>query len=356
MDPEPGVDSELGIDATGEQASDAGIRASGQLLEREELDEDDAGDDLGPDIDPFDRSDRRLFDQRREFGDDIGGMAEDGPTVDPDEAASRQDIGEGIGGRGEAGIRGSDAETFSERGFGDIEGTELDPTPTDTFGRFGVRFPGDGADTAQQPELDTPADAADQPTDIGGGGDITPLVPSGVDTDPAADGATPDTQGGVGPDSADATPDADAGTSGTFGEPFARPGGRSFGGETTPTSENNTDTTPDSGSGTGTGTATPTALVEASTAIEAAEATPSDFGDVELNAQPREPATATPGIANPTSGRPRRPRRPRTPEFDREPQAPEFDTFVTEGETVTNPTQSLSAVDEDLQEVFDGPP
>jgi len=89
-------------------------------------------DDLGPDIDPFDRSDARLFDPNREFG-DVGGMADDGPTVDPSGAESRQDIGAGIGGRGEPGIAGSDADSFSERGFGDVEGTELDPNPTSTF-------------------------------------------------------------------------------------------------------------------------------------------------------------------------------------------------------------------------------
>jgi len=116
-------------------------RGQAQLLpesrERDRGTDDDAGtvsdDDLGPDLDPFDRSDTRLFDQQREFGDDIGGMADDGPTVDPTSAESRQDIGGGIGGRGEAGIVGSDADSFSERGFGDVSGTELDPTPTDTL-------------------------------------------------------------------------------------------------------------------------------------------------------------------------------------------------------------------------------
>ena len=90
-------------------------------------------DDLGPGLDPFDRSDARLFDPNREFGDDVGGMASDGPTVDPSAAESRQDIGSGVGGRGEPGIVGSDAESFSSRGFGDVEGTELDPDPTDTL-------------------------------------------------------------------------------------------------------------------------------------------------------------------------------------------------------------------------------
>jgi hypothetical protein len=90
-------------------------------------------DDLGPDVGPFDRSDARLFDPSRQFGDDLGGMASDGPTVDPSGAESRRDIGAGIGGRGEPGIVGSDAESFSSRGFGDVSGTELDPDPTDTL-------------------------------------------------------------------------------------------------------------------------------------------------------------------------------------------------------------------------------
>ena len=349
-DPTVGIDSELDTgDGTG---TDAGIQLAptGQLRERPEDEaEEDADDDLGPDIDPFDRSDRRLFDQRREFGDDIGGMAEDGPTVDPDSAESRQDIGGGIAEGGEPGVRGSDAESFSERGFGDVSGTELDPNPTDTFGRFGVRFPGDGADAVQQPELDSPTDAVDQPVGSGAGSGTTPLAPGGLDTDPLSDGATPDTQGGVDLDTG-FTPRSDTDATPTQDAPPTQDSPPTT--DTTPDS----DTAPDSDTGTGSGTATATSLVEASATIDAVEATPSDFGDVELNAQPREAATATPGIANPTSGRPRRPRRPRAPDFDREPQAPDFDTLVTEGETVTNPTQSLSAVDEDLQEVFDGPP
>jgi hypothetical protein len=341
-DPTVGIDSELDTDdGTG---TDAGIQLgpTGQLRERPEEDTDkDADDDLGPDIDPFDRSDRRLFDQRREFGDDIGGMAEDGPDVDPDSADSRQDIGSGIGGRGEAGIRGSDAESFSDRGFGDVSGTELDPNPTDTFGRFGVRFPGDGADGTQQPELDSPADAAGQPASSGVGGDATPLVPSGLDSDPLAGGATPDTEGGVDLDTGFTT------DSTTDTTPDNTP-------DNTPDTSPDTDTTPDNSRGSGSGNGT--ALVKASASLTGADATAPSLDEFNRLEQQREPTQATAPIANPTSGRPRRPRRPRTPEFDREPQEPDLDTLVTEGETVTNPTRSLSAVDEDLQEVFDGPP
>jgi hypothetical protein len=366
MDPEPGVDSELGVDTTGEQESDAGIRASGQLLEREEqLDEDEGDDDLGPDIDPFDRSDRRLFDQRREFGDDIGGMADDRPAVDPDSAESRQDIGSGIAEGGEPEVRGSDAESFSSRGFGDVSGTELDPTPTDTFGRDfrGRERQVIGRDT-DTPDLVSdditglgtdPASGA--PTEVGAGSPAPPLVGA---TDPDMD---------VAPDAADATgiddiaaPEVGDGTTDT-----GTPGGtitgttQGIGVGERPDTDGDTDTGTDTDSGSDTTTRArnrpQTSLVEASATIEAAEATPSDLGDLELNAQPREPAQAAPAIANPTSGRPRRPRRPRAPETDREPQEPDVETLVTEGDTVTNPTRSLSAVDEDLQEVFDsGPP
>ena len=113
-------------------------RGQAQLLpeSRDRGTDTDAGtvtdDDLGPDLDAFDRSDTRLFDPNREFG-DVGGMADRGPTVDPTDASSREDIGGGIGGRGEAGVRGSDAESFSSRGFGDDIPPELDPNPTTTL-------------------------------------------------------------------------------------------------------------------------------------------------------------------------------------------------------------------------------
>jgi hypothetical protein len=120
-------------------------------------------DDLGPNVGPFDRSDARLFDPNRQFGDDLGGMADDGPTVDPSDASSRQDIGAGIGGQGSPDLApGVDADSFSSRGFGNVEGTELDPNPTSTVtdsfsstgagagGLFGVpeSEPATGADAA----------------------------------------------------------------------------------------------------------------------------------------------------------------------------------------------------------------
>jgi len=94
--------------------------------------------DLGPDIGPFDRSDRRLYDPAREFDEDLGGMAD--PEIDAPSAAnpSRDDIGAGVSGRGDPQMApGVDADSFSERGFGDLTGTELDPNPTSTLGSSG---------------------------------------------------------------------------------------------------------------------------------------------------------------------------------------------------------------------------
>jgi len=149
--------------------------------------------DLGPDLDPFDRSDTRLFDASREFDDDLGGMASDGPTVDPTAAESRQDIGGGIGGRGEPGIVGSDADSFSDRGFGDIEGTELDPDPTDTLrddlspggsgagGLFGTPATDPATGARAGGLLGTPGgfDATGTTADLDSGADDIPVVSPG---------------------------------------------------------------------------------------------------------------------------------------------------------------------------------
>jgi hypothetical protein len=164
-------------------------------------------EDLGPDIDPFDRSDARLFDPNREFDDDIGGMQDAPDPVDPADATSRQDIGSGIGGRGEADVRGSDADSFSERGFGeDFEGFDQ---------RFDRRsddgLDGDGDATA--PTID-PASAA--------GASVGATLGAGQQPDTGADlldglgfaggfgvGTTPDTR---------TTPDIDVFTDFDFGQ------------------------------------------------------------------------------------------------------------------------------------------
>jgi hypothetical protein len=149
--------------------------------------------DLGPDLDPFDRSDARLRDPNRDFGDDVGGMADDGPAVDPSAAESRQDIGAGIGGRGEPGIVGSDADSFSDRGFGDIEGTELDPDPTDTLrddlspagsgagGLFGTPATDPATGARAGGLLGTPGgfDATGTTADLDSGADDIPVVSPG---------------------------------------------------------------------------------------------------------------------------------------------------------------------------------
>lgn len=311
--PEPGVASELDISPSDDD--DAAIRAGQGVLIDEDGDtdaptitRDDLVDDRGtPDQDPPGTRER----QRR---DDLDVFERDFP------GRERQVIGRGGG--GEDGLVSDDVPG---------QGTDVTTGTTDGVGG----------------ELDT-----------AGGSPLPPLIGA---TDPDLD---------VAPDAADvsgiddlAAPEVGDGTTDT-----GTPGGtitgttQGIGVGERPDTDGDTDTGGDTDTDSGSDTTTrernriQTSLVEASATIEAAEATPSDIGDVELNAQPREPATATPGLATPNSGRPRRPRRPRAPEFDREPQEPDVETLVTEGDTVTNPTRSLSAVDEDLQEVFDGPP
>jgi len=130
------LDDDRGQVQIGRQRGD-GDSAAGSTVS------DDA--DLGPDVGPFDRSDRRLYDPDREFGDDVGGMAD--PDIDAPSSSnpSQADIDGGIGGRGDPQMApGVDAESFSERGFGDVTGTSLDPNPTDTLGS-GVSPAGAGA-------------------------------------------------------------------------------------------------------------------------------------------------------------------------------------------------------------------
>jgi hypothetical protein len=311
--PEPGVASEL--DISPREDDDAAIQAGqGVLIDEERGDgttisrEDIVGERGDVEQDPPATRER----QRR---DDLDVFERDFP------GRERQVIGRDGGG---------DDGLVSD----DVPGQGTDVT-TGTTGGVGFESGAAGGSPlpplvgATDPDLDVAPDAAD----VSGIDDIAaPEVGDGTtDTGTPGGTITGTTQGiGIGE-----RPDTDGGT------------------------DTGGDTDTDSGSDTTTRerNRTQTSLVEASATIEAAEATPSDFGDVELNAQPREPAQAAPAIANPTSGRPRRPRRPRAPETDREPQEPDVETLVTEGDTVTNPTRSLSAVDEDLQEVFDsGPP
>lgn len=72
-------------------------------VERGEVEE----EELGPELDPFDVSDTRLYDPTRQFGEPEGV----GATTDPTEPGVPQDIGPSIGPRGEAGgFRGGTVE------------------------------------------------------------------------------------------------------------------------------------------------------------------------------------------------------------------------------------------------------
>jgi hypothetical protein len=77
------------------------------------------GEDLGPDMDPFDVSDTRLYDQSRTFGDSESVTSDTSQSVRTGE--STEDIGSGVSGRGDpqpaAGVDLPDGG-FSERGFG----------------------------------------------------------------------------------------------------------------------------------------------------------------------------------------------------------------------------------------------
>lgn len=218
-------------------------RGQASLLGRQRGDGDSADtgsvsdDDLGPDLDAFDRSDARLYDPSREFDEDIGGMAprdiDDALSANP----SRDDIGGGVSGQGNPqaapGVDLGDGG-FSERGFGDVEGTSLDPNPTSTLGSDSrtptgatlARLDADaalggaaggllgapGEIAATEPELDV-----DPTGDLRGGVDLDTDFPSDVDTSPGLDSDTgtrgdtrTDTRGDTDPTLTDVGADLDS--------------------------------------------------------------------------------------------------------------------------------------------------
>jgi len=269
-------------------------------------------DDLGPDVGPFDRSDSRLFDPNREFGDDVGGMQDAGPSVDPSAAESRQDIGPGVGGRGEPGIVGSDAESFSSRGFGDVEGTELDPDPTDTL-RDDLDVLGGGAGGLfAAPESD-PATGAGVGGLLGAPGDLD------------ATGADPDLGGRT---RTVTTPFFDADT-------FSGPDSDVFERQDTPT-----DTRQD----------TPADLFDSPTAD-----TPP--ADPPTTAPPSDPPSDTPSDPPsdpPTFDTPDDPPERFPPDFGVSTGVEEDSLLTrTDDTTVENPTRTLTEVDQAFVESFD---
>ncbi|MFD1687603.1 hypothetical protein [Halobellus litoreus] len=152
----------------------------------------DADEDLGPDLDPFERSDRRLYDPTREFDDDVGGMAD--PDIDARSSSnpSSDDIGGGVSGQGNPQMApGVEAESFSERGFGDVDGTSVDPNPTDTLDRFDRLSP--GVDAGVGGLFGSPGATPTTGADVGGalGGPDT-FDATGTTADVGAD-----TRGGV---------------------------------------------------------------------------------------------------------------------------------------------------------------
>jgi hypothetical protein len=298
-DADVGVDSELDVgDGTG---TDAGIQLGSQGVV---LDED--GDSDAPTI------------SREDLVEDRGAPEQDPPSTRERQRRDDLDVFERDFPGRENQVIGRD--TGTEFVSDPVSGQGVDPTtgaPTDI---------GAGSGSPTPPLV---ADAGpDQAADTFGGVDLETGFTPGSDTDTSPTQEPTPTQDS--PPATDTPPTTN----------------------TTPDTDTTPDTTPGSGTATGTTNAIETAFIEASTTLEGADAT--GFGEPNLNAQPQQPATAAPAVTSPSTGRPRR-RRPRVPDTDREPQTPAFETLVTEGETVTNPTQSLSAVDEDLQEVFDDP-
>jgi len=279
----------------------------------------DADDDLGPDVGPFDRSDARLFDPSRDFDDDVGGMQDAPDPVDPADAESRQDIGAGIGGRGEPGIVGSDAETFSERGFGDVEGTELDPDPTSTLdGGFSAA----GAGTGGLFGVPGQDDAA------GTGADGLLGAPGDLDSTGATPGVDADTRGGVDLDTG-FTPGSDTGTD-------------TDGGTDTDTRQ---DTRQDSGG-------RELLRLDADTRIDARDVDADTTTRDPIERDPRDPQRRDPDPLDfdPPDRRDRDLERERERERRREQDPADI---VRRGETVINPTQSLAEVDDALTESLD---
>lgn len=302
-------------------------RGQASLLGRQRGDG-DSGDgssvsdaDLGPDIGPFDRSDARLYDPTREFGDDLGGMAPDDIDAPSSSNPSADDIGGGLSGRGDPAMApGVEADSFSERGFGDVEGTRFDPNPTDTLGG-GVSPVGAGVGGL----LGVPGVDADATGAAAGG-----LL--GAPSDLDATGATPDadTRGGV---------DLDTGFP---------PG---------------VDSPTDTGTDTGTDAPTDTRTDQGGRELERVDVR-TDVDAIDPRRDVSARSTQDFDAADPTDTTRRDPvnidapgRRDREFPFERDDEVErggfEGAEVGIEDDVFTNPTRSLDAVDEDLTEDLD---
>jgi hypothetical protein len=85
-------------------------------------DTDTQNEDLGPNLGPFDNSDSRLRDPTRTFDQDTGGMAPSDIDANTPGSRSRDDIDGGVSGEGNPQMApGVEADSFSDRGFGDYD-------------------------------------------------------------------------------------------------------------------------------------------------------------------------------------------------------------------------------------------
>lgn len=305
-DPRPGVGSELDISPT--EGDDAAIQAGqGVLIDEERGDgttisrEDIVGERGDVEQDPPATRERQRRDDLDVFERDFPGRERQ--VIGRDGGGGDGLVSDDVPGQGTDVTTGTTAGVGFESGAGG--GSPLPPLAGGT-----------------DPELDVTADAFDTI----GTDDITgPDIDDGTDTGGTSGTITGTTQG-IGP----------AEQTGT--------------GDGTGTSDTDTDTTQRNRNRTRTATTT---LSGSATIEGAADATAPDFGEPSATQDVEPNVRAAPGTST-TGQRPRRPRRPRGVDFDIGVDDADDPALVTEGDTVTNPTRSLSAVDKDLQDVFGG--
>jgi hypothetical protein len=143
----------------------------------------DTDGELGPDIDPFDRSDARLYDPSREFGDQESITNDVSQSVRTGE--SDRDIESGVSGSGDPeAAPGVDLPEggFSERGFGDIDTTPDGDVDVDVNDIPALR---DSVDAADVVATTVGAGTAARATGVASSSvDVDTANAAGVDTDP----------------------------------------------------------------------------------------------------------------------------------------------------------------------------